>query len=77
MKKIRCPRCQQETVFSEQNTFRPFCSERCKTLDLGAWATENYRIPDAENSQINSNSNKNDAENSEDSQSISDKNNLH
>lgn len=77
MKKIRCPRCQQETVFSEQNPFRPFCSERCKTLDLGAWATENYRIPDTENSHSNNKSNKNEAENSEDSESISDKNNLH
>lgn len=73
MKKIRCPRCQQETVYSEQNPFRPFCSERCKTLDLGAWATENYRIPDTENSI----SNTNDDENSENSQSNSDKNNLH
>jgi uncharacterized protein len=28
--------------------FRPFCSERCKTLDLGAWASEAYRVPAVE-----------------------------
>ena len=27
-----------------ENAFRPFCSERCKTIDLGAWATEQYRV---------------------------------
>lgn len=77
MKKIRCPRCQQETVFSAENPFRPFCSDRCKTLDLGAWATENYRIPDTENSHLNNNSNKTEDETSEDSVITSDKNNLH
>lgn len=77
MKKIRCPRCQQETFFSAENPFRPFCSERCKTLDLGAWASENYRIPDKENSHLNNNSNKIEDELSEDSVITSDKNNLH
>lgn len=73
MKKIRCPRCQQETVYSEQNPFRPFCSERCKINDLGAWASENYRIPDKENTQ----SNRNEDESEHTSESTSDKNNLH
>ena len=27
------------------NAYRPFCSERCKMIDLGAWATESYKIP--------------------------------
>jgi len=27
------------------NPYRPFCSERCKMIDLGAWATESYRVP--------------------------------
>ena len=32
----------------EKNTFRPFCSERCKQIDLGAWADEKYAIPAVE-----------------------------
>lgn len=31
--------------FTPQNKWRPFCSERCKMIDLGAWATESYRLP--------------------------------
>jgi len=34
-------------VFSPENPWRPFCSERCKLIDLGAWASESYRVPDA------------------------------
>jgi hypothetical protein len=29
------------------NAYRPFCSERCKQIDLGAWANEEYRVPAA------------------------------
>jgi endogenous inhibitor of DNA gyrase (YacG/DUF329 family) len=32
-------------VYAPFNPFRPFCSERCRLMDLGAWATESYRIP--------------------------------
>ena len=42
---VACPSCGKPAVFSSANSFRPFCSERCKTTDLGAWATERYRIP--------------------------------
>jgi len=31
-------------VYAPDNPFRPFCSERCKNVDLGAWANENYRV---------------------------------
>jgi endogenous inhibitor of DNA gyrase (YacG/DUF329 family) len=41
---IKCPHCKKETELSG-NPFRPFCSERCKMIDLGAWATDQYRIP--------------------------------
>jgi endogenous inhibitor of DNA gyrase (YacG/DUF329 family) len=41
---VRCPICRSPVVF-EENPFRPFCSERCKLIDLGAWAGEKYRIP--------------------------------
>ncbi len=43
MKKVKCPHCGQETHW-EGNPFRPFCSERCKLLDLGHWLAEEYRI---------------------------------
>jgi endogenous inhibitor of DNA gyrase (YacG/DUF329 family) len=43
-KKVKCPVCVKETVW-EDNPFRPFCSERCRLLDLGKWASEDYRIP--------------------------------
>jgi len=33
--------------WTESNKFRPFCSERCRLIDLGQWAAEGYRIPDA------------------------------
>lgn len=41
---IRCPHCRAETRW-EGNLFRPFCSERCKLQDLGAWALGKYAIP--------------------------------
>ena len=42
---VACPHCGASTEWSPQNRFRPFCSERCKMVDLGAWATERYRVP--------------------------------
>jgi endogenous inhibitor of DNA gyrase (YacG/DUF329 family) len=41
----RVPGCGKATAFAASNRWRPFCSERCRTSDLGAWATESYRIP--------------------------------
>ncbi len=43
-KRINCPICRKETVW-ENNPFRPFCSERCRLVDLGKWASGDYRIP--------------------------------
>jgi endogenous inhibitor of DNA gyrase (YacG/DUF329 family) len=40
---IRCPVCNTLTTWQE-NRFRPFCSERCKLIDLGRWATEQYKV---------------------------------
>lgn len=40
---IHCPTCQQQTTWQD-NPYRPFCSERCKLIDLGAWANDEYRI---------------------------------
>ena len=45
---IACPRCGTPAPFGPQNPWRPFCSERCKTIDLGQWASESYRLPDSD-----------------------------
>jgi uncharacterized protein len=42
--RVPCPKCGAETDLSAANTNRPFCSERCRNLDLHAWATDQYRI---------------------------------
>lgn len=44
---VDCPSCAAKVEWTEKNTFRPFCSERCKQIDLGAWAEEKYAIPAA------------------------------
>jgi endogenous inhibitor of DNA gyrase (YacG/DUF329 family) len=41
----RCPVCKAPVEWGPGAPFRPFCSERCKLVDLGAWANETYRIP--------------------------------
>jgi len=45
-RKVACPACGETTEYSTTNPYRPFCSERCKLVDLGDWATEKFRIPD-------------------------------
>ena len=42
---VSCPTCQKQVVWSPQHRFRPFCSERCKLIDLGEWATNERVIP--------------------------------
>jgi endogenous inhibitor of DNA gyrase (YacG/DUF329 family) len=42
---VKCPQCGATVEWSPASRWRPFCSERCKMLDLGAWASEAYRIP--------------------------------
>ena len=44
---VKCPQCGKETEY-EGNEYRPFCSERCRLLDLGAWADEEYAMPTGE-----------------------------
>lgn len=41
-----CPQCRQLTDWTD-NPHRPFCSERCRLVDLGAWLSEGYRVPDS------------------------------
>ncbi|MCS0590520.1 DNA gyrase inhibitor YacG [Massilia norwichensis] len=44
---VACPTCGKKVEWTPANKFRPFCSERCKQIDLGAWAEEKYTIPGA------------------------------
>lgn len=56
---VACPTCQREVTWTEASTWRPFCSKRCRMVDLGAWLSEERTIavdepgsgPDAEASQ--------------------------
>jgi len=41
---VACPTCGKSVTWTPANDWRPFCSERCKLIDLGAWATERYRV---------------------------------
>jgi endogenous inhibitor of DNA gyrase (YacG/DUF329 family) len=47
---VKCPTCGKRVEY-ESNEFRPFCSERCRLLDFGAWADEKYNLP-AETSEL-------------------------
>ncbi len=46
--KTKCPTCKKKTEW-ENNPYRPFCSERCKLIDLGKWAAEEYKIEGEQN----------------------------
>jgi len=41
---VSCPHCGEEHQWDTSNRARPFCSERCKLVDLGKWANEEYRV---------------------------------
>lgn len=45
VKHVTCPTCGGVSVYALSNLFRPFCSERCKQIDLGAWASEQFTMP--------------------------------
>lgn len=42
---VDCPTCGAPVEWSSASQFRPFCSDRCKLIDLGAWAAEEHKIP--------------------------------
>ena len=51
---LKCPICDKKTEVGDskaKNIYFPFCSERCKLVDLGAWLDEEYNIPDTHNDQ--------------------------
>jgi endogenous inhibitor of DNA gyrase (YacG/DUF329 family) len=45
VKQVACPACAGPSVYAPSNPWRPFCSARCKNIDLGAWASEEFRLP--------------------------------
>lgn len=45
--KVKCPECSKEFNYYSSE-YRPFCSEKCKMVDLGMWLTENYTVASAE-----------------------------
>jgi endogenous inhibitor of DNA gyrase (YacG/DUF329 family) len=45
---VTCPVCKKKTSWKD-NLFRPFCSDRCRLVDLGKWASDEYRIPGEKN----------------------------
>jgi hypothetical protein len=48
---VNCPQCGAPASLDTSNRYRPFCSARCRQIDLGAWASESYRIPVTENAE--------------------------
>lgn len=46
--KVNCPTCGKPIIWDKSSMYRPFCSERCKMIDLGEWADENHRIEGVE-----------------------------
>ncbi len=42
--KLACPTCKKTVLWNDSFPFRPFCSDRCRLIDLGEWASENHRI---------------------------------
>ncbi|MGZ5278382.1 MAG: DNA gyrase inhibitor YacG [Pseudobdellovibrionaceae bacterium] len=51
-RKVKCPYCGNDSIFAPENPFRPFCTERCRLLDLGMWADETFRVPSDEKVSI-------------------------
>jgi endogenous inhibitor of DNA gyrase (YacG/DUF329 family) len=45
VKIVACPQCGGDSIFAASNVYRPFCSDRCKNIDYGAWASERFRMP--------------------------------
>lgn len=43
---VKCPTCRRDVAWSPASVYRPFCSDRCRLIDLGAWLSEQHTIPD-------------------------------
>ena len=53
---VKCPSCGRPSLYAPENRFRPFCSERCKLHDLGAWANESFRLASPEDPGLDADS---------------------
>lgn len=49
---VKCPQCGVQVPWSSASPYRPFCSQRCKTMDLGAWASEDYHLQAQEDAPL-------------------------
>jgi uncharacterized protein len=43
---VKCPTCRRDVEWTPASIYRPFCSDRCRLIDLGAWLTEQHKIPE-------------------------------
>ena len=43
---VKCPTCKRPVEWVPESVFRPFCSDRCRLIDLGEWLSEQHKIPD-------------------------------
>ena len=44
LRMVACPACRGQSVYAQSNPYRPFCSQRCKNMDFGAWASEGFSV---------------------------------
>lgn len=53
---IECPSCKRRVEWSPRSRYRPFCSRRCKLIDLGAWLDGSHRIagPELDDESVSS-----------------------
>ena len=49
---LNCPTCSKAVKWTSKNPHRPFCSERCKLIDFGAWADEQHVIPGSDQDDL-------------------------
>ncbi|MBX2987639.1 MAG: DNA gyrase inhibitor YacG [Bdellovibrionaceae bacterium] len=66
-RQVKCPQCGHLALFSAENPFRPFCSERCRLIDLGQWAEGTYRIPAEDSTALDESDSRHGHEETEDS----------
>lgn len=51
LREINCPNCGKQNTWTIENGSKPFCSSRCKLIDLGEWASEERKIPVSSSSE--------------------------
>lgn len=49
---VKCPTCQKLVIWNEESKCRPFCSQRCRLIDLGEWAQEKYTVAAEEDDSL-------------------------